>query len=113
MVVTDEFGCAGLDSMNVYVEREEKFLIMNVITPNGDGKNDELDMGSVTNGDNCSISIMNRWGEYVFRQDVYFNDWGGVSSAGKDLEDGTYYFILQCGNEVRFRGPVTIIRNQK
>jgi gliding motility-associated-like protein len=113
MNVSDEFGCAGFDSLRVFVERVEAFTIMNVITPNGDGKNDVLDMGSVTNGDNCSISIMSRWGDYVFRQDVYQNDWGGVSTAGKDLEDGTYYFILQCGNEVRYRGPVTIIRNQR
>jgi gliding motility-associated-like protein len=111
VVVTDEFGCKGEDSMRVFIEREDRFLIMNLITPNGDGRNDELDLGSITNGDQCGISILNRWGKEVYRQAIYDNQWGGFSTAGQPLEDGTYYFILKCGNSIRFKGPVTIMRD--
>jgi len=111
--VFDEFGCRGIDSLQVFIERTEAFVVMNVITPNGDGKNDMLDLGVLfEDGDICSISIINRWGKEVYRDNNYQNDFAGVGSSGQKLEDGTYYFILKCGDQIRFRGPVTILNNR-
>ena len=62
--------------------------------------------------DDCGIYIMNRWGSEIYRDDFYQNDWGGTSSGGQDLEDGTYYYTIKCGDEIRFQGPVTIMRNR-
>jgi hypothetical protein len=36
-----------------------------------------------------------------------------VNSGGQQLPDGTYYFILQQGDEIKFKGPVTILRNEE
>ncbi len=110
--VFDEFGCRGIDSMRVFIERIDAFLVMNVITPNDDGKNDVLDLGVLfASGDVCSITIINRWGKQVYHKTIYENDFGGVGDSGQKLTDGTYYFILKCGDEIRFRGSVTIINN--
>ena len=112
--VTDEFGCRGIDSCMVYrlPNPQPKEKVMNVITPNGDGRNDQLNLKNLTGDDDCRFVVLNRWGKEVYRQEVYTNDWNGLSRGGQDLPDGTYYFILQRGDEVIFRGPVTIIRNQ-
>ena len=75
--VFDEFGCRGLDSMYVYVLIPEREFVMNVITPNGDGKNDELDLGLITGDDFCSINIFDRWGREVYRTPVYNHNWNG------------------------------------
>ena len=111
--VFDEFGCKGIDSLRVFIERTEAFFVMNVITPNDDGKNDFLDLGVLfEDGDICSISVINRWGKEVYHKSSYQNDFNGIGDSGNKLEDGTYYFILKCGDQIRFRGPVTIMNNR-
>lgn len=110
--VTDEFGCTGVDSLLVYYLFIESDEVMNVITPNGDGRNDVLDLGNVLDDDPCRFYVMDRWGREVYQQEIYDNNWNGVSSGGQDLPDGTYYFIVQYKDQIRYKGPVTIIRNQ-
>ena len=50
---------------------------------------------------NNSLSIFNRWGNIVFQQDGYNNDWNAASNNGfskGDLSDGTYFYILKLNN---------------
>jgi gliding motility-associated-like protein len=83
---------------------------MNVITPNGDGRNDVLNLTNLTGEDLYRFVVLDRWGKQVYDQDEYDHTWNGVSSGGQALPDGTYYFILQQGDAIAFKGPVTIIR---
>ena len=53
---------------------------------------------------------MNRWGAEVYRDNAYSNDWFGTDQDGNPLPDGTYYYVVQCGVEVRSTGPITINR---
>lgn len=106
--VTDYLGCEGIDSMTVFVFSEDGPI--NFMTPNGDGLNEFLDLGDLNPDGDCSIFIMNRWGSQIYREDDYGNDWTGVDRGGNEIADGTYYFILQCGSEVRYKGPITIMR---
>lgn len=68
-------------------------LIPNVITPNGDGKNDTF---QVLTTEQVDVYIFNRWGSKVFEQEDYQNDF-----TANDLSNGVYYY------EVVFRegGP--------
>jgi gliding motility-associated-like protein len=115
--VTGPNGCKATDSVYVYVldTLNEGALanIQNVITPNGDGRNDFLNIPEILKGDNCEIIIMNRWGAEVYRNFPYNNNWNGVGTGGSELPDGTYYFIVKFENDIRFKGPITIIRNSK
>ncbi|MEM1324529.1 MAG: gliding motility-associated C-terminal domain-containing protein [Bacteroidota bacterium] len=85
----------------------------NVITPNGDGFNDQLIFDLVENGtypDN-DIIIFNRWGDVVYRAMPYMNDWGGNGENGKKLPHGTYFYILRLdiAEGLILRGDVTIM----
>jgi gliding motility-associated-like protein len=80
------------------------------ITPNGDGKNDVLDLTEVLYKDVCRLIVYNRWGAEVYRTDAYKNDWAGTTSDGDELPAGTYYFYVIKGLEIRYRGPVSILR---
>ena len=55
-----------------------------------------------------NLVVFNRWGNQVYSQDDYKNDWNGGS-----LSDGTYFFILQVdfntGTET-FKGSLNILR---
>jgi gliding motility-associated-like protein len=84
--------------------------VMNTITPNGDGKNDVLDLAEVQYKDACRLIVYNRWGAEVYRADPYRNDWGGTNQDGELLPAGTYYFYLINGLEIRYRGAVTVLR---
>lgn len=106
---SDPLGCTGLDSMYVFVTRPGGPI--NFISPNGDGINDEFDLAELNPDLDCKLVILNRWGTEVWSAERYKNDWRGVNRGGNDLPDGTYYWILQCGSEVRHKDAVTILRN--
>jgi gliding motility-associated-like protein/uncharacterized repeat protein (TIGR01451 family) len=75
------------------------FKIYNIITPNGDGLNDNFVLSCVEDAD---IEIYDRYGSIVYKNQNYKNDWNGVAnqrgkiiSKGENLPDGTYFFILR------------------
>ena len=84
--------------------------VQNFISPNGDGKNDVLDLSEVVRLDSCGITILNRWGATVYEDTRYVSGWTGTNNAGDPLPNGTYYIILNKGEEIRYRGAVTLVR---
>ena len=117
--VQDLNGCTDTASVQVFVSEQDSTIIyantygniQNVITPNGDGMNDILDLSGITNGDPCEFTVYTRWGTPVYNQEVYNNAWGGTTDGGAQLEDGTYYFILTHNNEIRVKSAVTVLNN--
>ena len=108
----DALGCKGRDTLFVYVIPDDTDDPQNLITPNGDGVNDVLDLRAVKRSDACDLTIVNRWGKEVYFQSNYAHSWGGTDKGGNALPDGTYYMILQCGTEIRLKHPITILRNE-
>ncbi|ALM50632.1 hypothetical protein AMR72_18145 [Flavobacterium psychrophilum] len=79
------------------------------ISPNGDGKNDNLDLRGM-NVD--KITIFNRYGTKVYEQRNYTNQWGGQSNSGSDLTTGTYFYILELNNAESKTGWIYINREE-
>lgn len=111
--VTDVNGCQGIDTMKVYVLADPTGGGYNILTPNGDGRNDLLDLSEYMLGRNCEFTVLNRWGSEVYHAEEYLNDWAGVNDGGRPLPDGTYYYILFCDRTVTAKGPITIINSQQ
>ncbi|WP_436491547.1 gliding motility-associated C-terminal domain-containing protein [Chitinophaga sp. ARDCPP14] len=65
-------------------------FIPNVITPNGDGRNDKLVIKGLENYPASSIAIYNRWGNEVYYNSSYHNEWDG-----NGLTESTYYYVLK------------------
>ncbi|MFM8913341.1 MAG: gliding motility-associated C-terminal domain-containing protein [Flammeovirgaceae bacterium] len=78
-------------------------FVPNVITPNGDGKNDFFQVESKYNG-LVSLTVLNRWGDQVYFSKNYESNWNGVG-----LSAGVYFFVLEGECVERFRGHVTIM----
>jgi gliding motility-associated-like protein len=72
--------------------------IPNIITPNGDGKNDVLDIGIA----NTKLRILNRWGKLLFYSDDYKNDWGA------NVKSGTYFYEIILPNESTCKGYIDV-----
>ena len=85
--------------------------IPNVITPNGDGKNDVLKVDGIELYTENSISIFNRWGNEVYRSQGYQNNWNG-----NGLSEGTYFYVLKLvsreGNASSMTGYITLLRDK-
>jgi gliding motility-associated-like protein len=83
--------------------------IPNIITPNGDGKNDVLEIAGIASYPNSQLLIFNRWGAEVYRSENYLNTWDGSG-----LAEGTYYYILNrkepSGSTTTFKGWVYLKR---
>lgn len=83
----------------------------NIITPNGDGINDHLDINEYFSS--ClpfKIEIFNRWGNRVWVQESEGDVFQGKDQqSGVDLTEGVYFYKLTYGDKVR-QGNITIIR---
>lgn len=104
--VTDGNGCVGIDSVLVRVVEPLYIRIPNMITPNGDGKNDQWDLREVPNIEIGKISIFNHVGDLVFEQiSGWDHSWVGVNNAGQPLPAGNYLYVIEVPTEKEaFRG---------
>jgi len=78
--------------------------IYSEFSPNGDGVNDTFIISCIDNYPNNVLEIYNRWGNVVYKQSGYKNDWSGSSNGrfiyneNEDLPVGTYYYKLDLGD---------------
>lgn len=100
-------------SNEVCIVLQHDITIANVFTPNGDGFNDTFFVIKLEMYPDNIFRVYNRWGEEVFYQEGYQNDWDGKAN-GKEVRAGTYFFELQLRSERAnlpvIKGPVTILR---
>lgn len=81
-------------------------FIPNVITPNGDSKNDSFIIPKLSLYPDNSLTIYDRWGKVVFSQKGYNNNWGAA-----DLAAGVYYYnLIVKGSPVNSKGWLQVIR---
>ncbi len=82
--------------------------IPNVITPNGDGKNEKFFVVGLEHFPNSILMIYNRWGGKVYESNNYTNDWNG-----DNLTDGVYFYhliITVHDEDELYKGTITILR---
>ncbi|TAI47214.1 PKD domain-containing protein [Flagellimonas allohymeniacidonis] len=78
--------------------------VYNEFSPNGDGVNETFTIDCISQYPNNVLQVYNRWGNIVFEQRSYNNDWDGTSNGratvqkGEQLPVGTYYYVLDLGD---------------
>lgn len=85
--------------------------IPNVFSPNGDGTNDVFIIDSLLYYPTKVLTIYNRWGNVVYEDNDYQNNWGGANMDGTPLNTGTYYYILDIGEEKKRVGFLSLFRD--
>jgi|GEM_PF-3130992 gliding motility-associated-like protein len=83
-------------------------FIPDVITPNGDGKNDYFRLNALITP--VELIILNRWGLVEYSNKDYRNDWEGRNDKGNTLKSDVYFYILKFGNGLIKKGTIMIIR---
>jgi gliding motility-associated-like protein len=85
------------------------------ISPNGDLANDKLVIKGLDNYPANEIVIFNRWGNKVFEEAPYQNNWDGrsefgMSIGGEELPEGTYFYILKLDDDKTVKGYIYLTR---
>jgi len=117
VTVTDGNGCERTLPVNfAQAISDDCYENRQVITPNGDGLNDELIITCIA-GLETQLDIFDRYGKLVFSARNYDNTWMGTHSNGTALPDGAYFFVLsvveQSGIERTVRNSFNILRDLK
>jgi gliding motility-associated-like protein len=102
----------GVRCINQDSSRKNTGFIYDVITPNGDGKNDKWVVTKIFDYPNNELIIYNRWGQAVYTAKGYKNTWDGTTDAGKELPAGAYFYLIKLNNDKQetWSGSVTVIR---
>jgi gliding motility-associated-like protein len=94
---------------------EPEVFIPEGFSPNGDGKFDQF----VITGPSIKairLQVFDRWGNLVYENQNYQNDWSGVANQGNvvngtQLPEGTYYYVINIeGESESRRGYFTLWR---
>ncbi|MDP4826894.1 MAG: gliding motility-associated C-terminal domain-containing protein [Flavobacteriales bacterium] len=102
VTVTDAIGC----TLSYLVEVEPTvgcFFIADIITPNGDGANDEWVIGGLEFFPSSTVQVFNRWGQILFESKGYSTRWDATYN-GNVLPIADYYYIITFDPS---RDPIT------
>lgn len=67
-------------------------VIQKEVSPNGDGKNDFLNLESFGG---VGLKIFNRFGNVVYENENYINEWKGQLNDNSKLPTGEYYYQIE------------------
>ncbi len=92
-------------------EPEADIISNNVLTPNGDGKNDYWVIKDITLYPQNNVTVFDKGGRVIYHKQGYNSDWDGTLN-GRPLAEGTYYYVVDLGpNQRKFKGFISIVRN--
>jgi gliding motility-associated-like protein len=87
----------------------------NILTPNGDGKNDLWIVKDIDQYPGNEVKIFDRQGRLVYDKKAYTNDWNGNYRGGnlngQPVPAGVYLYVIDYGNGKKVsKGTITILR---
>lgn len=107
--VKDLNECVNSDTVKIYkLAINEKVIKSEILTPNGDGFNDVLEIKEMFRHYHCEAYVYDERGQQVYSSTNYQNDWD-CSYNGNTLTAGAYYYLIKL-NDRSFRGCVNILR---
>lgn len=109
-------GCSAISLINVTINPPPPNVIEGptAFTPNNDGINDKFMISVKGFVDFGSLSVYNRYGQFMFKTKSQSDFWDG-SFQGKTLPVGTYYWLFEGMDQywhtaIKKGGYVTIVR---
>jgi gliding motility-associated-like protein len=108
---TNANGCVSTKTITVEVADDYQIKPLNILSPNGDGKNDKFVIENIDYYPNNTLKVFDRSGRMVYTKKGYANEWDGTYN-GTALASDTYYYIIDFGTKIsQFTGYITIVRN--
>jgi gliding motility-associated-like protein len=113
LILTTPAGCEVELQAAVEVKEIVSIHIPSAFTPNGDGQNDELFIGTQLLS-SMNFQVYNRWGNLVYEShDPQFR-WDGRAGDGQMVQEGVYAYQMEAfdlnGRRQLRRGTITILK---
>lgn len=113
LIVENANGCLDSTKQCSLEVLDESLFIPSAFTPNGDQLNDVFEMVASFVPDDFECLIYNRWGQLIFKSDVWGDFWEGTFQS-QPVQEGVYTWRLEYntleGRLSSRQGTVTIIR---
>jgi gliding motility-associated-like protein len=98
VTVTDAAGCSVEEAFNLGCTELIPIIVPQLITPNGDGKNDKWIIQNIQQYPEIKVWVYNRWGNLVYQSQPYKNDWNGYYTEGGNVDGplpaSTYFYLI-------------------
>lgn len=112
LTITTNQGCTVSVTKPVQIDNASAAIppIPNIITPNGDLVNDEIDLNPLMG--ECGeydFTIFSRWGNVVYSQKTGGAPFIGKNMMGAWLTPGVYFYVLNFNDE-KTSGTITVIK---
>ncbi len=109
VTVTDANGCEQTLTVTIGVMGVDCLTIYEIITPNGDGRNDTWRLRNAVLYPDAEIFVYSRWGKLVYHSRNAGEEWDGTYN-GKLLPNDSYHYVIHLndGSEPR-TGVISII----
>ena len=78
----------------IYIYNQCPLSAPNVLTLNSDQTNDFFIIEHLEDYNAVQLRIFNRWGNLIYENNAYQNDWSGKDLNNKDIVDGVYFFTV-------------------
>ena len=85
-----------------------ELVIPTLITPNGDTRNDYFEIQGLETLGKTELTVFDRRGIQIFRNNDYDNRWDGVDNNGKPLMNDTYFFLIKSTGGKSYTGYIVI-----
>jgi gliding motility-associated-like protein len=89
-------------SDTIWVHNQCPLSFANVYSPNGDGINDIFLIPNIDDYPAVKLTIFNRWGNIIYLDSDYTNNWDLKTYGGEDLADGTYFYTAEVINDKKY-----------
>jgi gliding motility-associated-like protein len=114
---SNQYGRSSIQTISIAVVENlavvEVVKGTNIISPNGDGINDQFVIKNIDLYPNNTLTIFDRTGKTLYKVNNYKNDWD-ATVKGITLEEGTYYYIVEFGDGKTNakKGFITIVKDR-
>ncbi|TDQ06308.1 putative Ig domain-containing protein, partial [Pedobacter metabolipauper] len=98
LITTNATGCSSTQTITIEVTEDYSLVKgTNILSNNGDGRNDTWIVRNIDMYPDNTVTIMDRAGRQIYKTKGYQNDWKGMLN-GSPLKEGTYYYFIDLGN---------------
>lgn len=112
LVATNAFGCQDSAWNSVHVTEGASLFVPNAFTPNADGGNEHFQAYG-TGIKTFEMTIVDRWGNLLFRTNDMNQGWDGKNRSGQTVKQDVYIWKISAGNfrnePIEMNGRVTVI----
>lgn len=109
--VTDQYNCKDTAFVLISVSPNlDLITIPNLMTPNGDGYNDIWNIKNIETYEESEVTIFDAYGQLIYQNSPYLNDWDATNGNGDVIPDGTYFYIVILEEGIKpLKGTLTIV----